>query len=113
MNSTDKGIRLIQMGRTGPEQIIINETTNTVSNNITGKVYVANCLLCDQFDFINGTSIYELNRDGSTINWKIYENIDLEENRLAINPFTDKLYALGTGVQSGMSNLYIIDISPS
>lgn len=186
VNSTDEGIRFIQMGRTGLEQILIDETTNTVyaslkhddfiaiinglsgdikekiilqeprsmsfnptnsllyvasgdshwfnvinmstnkviavntqisypiasvSNNITGKVYVANCLHCDEFDFTNGTSIYELNRGGSTINWKTYENIDLTENRLAINPFTDKLYAIGTDVQSGMSNLYIIDIS--
>jgi len=38
-------------------------------------------------------------------------NIDLIENALAINPFADKLYAIGTGTKSGMSNLYIIDIS--
>lgn len=83
----------------------------SVANNVTGKVYVANCLSCDDFDFTNGTSIYELNSDGSTINWKTYENIEFEENELAINPFTDKLYAIGTDVQSGTSNLYIIDIS--
>jgi hypothetical protein len=72
---------------------------------------VADCLLCDQNDYTNGTSIYELNVDGSTIKWENYENIDLEENELAINPNTNKLYALGTDIQSKKPNLYIIDIS--
>jgi hypothetical protein len=38
-------------------------------DNITGKVYVAECLDCDDFDFTNGTSIYELDGNGSTIAW--------------------------------------------
>ena len=80
-------------------------------NNITGKVYVVECFDCDKFDFTNGTSIYELASDGSTIDWKIYENISIEENGLAIDPFTSKLYAIGKDTQSEISNLYIIDIS--
>jgi hypothetical protein len=80
-------------------------------DNITGKVYVAECLDCDNFDFTNGTSIYELASDGSTITWNTYENISIEENGLATNPFTSKLYAIGTDARSEISNLYIIDIS--
>lgn len=53
----------------------------------------------------------KLNIDGSTINRENYENIDLEENELALNPDINKLYALGTDVQSKKPNLYIIDIS--
>jgi DNA-binding beta-propeller fold protein YncE len=83
----------------------------SVADNTTGKVYVANCLRCDDFDFTNGTSIYELYSNGTTVNWKTYENIDLKENALAINPFTDKLYPIGTDTKSGMSNLYLFDIS--
>ena len=48
---------------------------------------------------------------GTTVNWKTYENIDLKGNALAINPFTGKLYTFGTDTKSGISNLYIIDIS--
>jgi DNA-binding beta-propeller fold protein YncE len=83
----------------------------SVVDNMTGKVYVAECLDCDSFDFTNGTSIYELAGNGSTITWDTYENISIEENGLAINPFTSKLYAIGTDTKSEMSNLYIIDIS--
>jgi hypothetical protein len=43
---------------------------------------------------------------------KIDENIDLKENALAINPFKEKLYTIGIDTKSGMSNLYIFDISP-
>ena len=46
----------------------------------------------------------------TTVNWKTYENIDLKENTLAINPFTNKLYVIGTDTKYGMSNLYICDI---
>ena len=49
----------------------------------------------------------KLNIDGSTINRENYENIDLEENELAINLDINKLYALGIDVQSQKSNLYI------
>ena len=80
-------------------------------NNITGRVFVAECLECDDFDFTNGTSIYELDGDGSTIDWKTYENVSIEENGLAINPLTNKLYAIGTNTKSELSNLYVIDIS--
>jgi DNA-binding beta-propeller fold protein YncE len=45
----------------------------SVVDNITGKVYVANCLRCDDFDFTNGTSIYELYSNGTTVNLKTYE----------------------------------------
>lgn len=104
---------------------IMNMTTNKVIgvntqisypvasavNNITGKVFVAECLECDDFDFTNGTSIYALNSNGSTINWNTYENINIEENGLAINPFTNKLYAIGTNTKSELSNIYVIDIS--
>ncbi|MGH9951361.1 MAG: hypothetical protein ACRD5J_07035 [Nitrososphaeraceae archaeon] len=83
----------------------------SVVDNTTGKVYVVSCLRCDNFDFTNGTSIYELYSIGTTVNWKTYENIDLKENALTINHFTDKLYTIGTDTQSEMSNLYIIDIS--
>jgi DNA-binding beta-propeller fold protein YncE len=79
-------------------------------NNLTGRVFVAECLECDDFDFTNGTSIYALDSNGSTINWNTYENINIEENGLAINPFTNKLYAIGTNTKSELSNLYIIDI---
>lgn len=81
-------------------------------NNRTGEVFVAECLECDNFDFTNGTSIYELDSDGSTITWNTYENINIEENGLAVNPFTNKLYAIGMDTKSEISNLYIIDISP-
>jgi DNA-binding beta-propeller fold protein YncE len=67
----------------------------SVVNNITGRVYVAECLECDNFDFTNGTSIFELDSDGSTITWNTYENINIEENGLAVNPFTNKLYVIG------------------
>jgi hypothetical protein len=83
----------------------------SVVDNITGKVYVAECLDCDDFNFTNGTSIYELNSNGSTITWNTYENISIEENGLAIDPFTSKLYAIGTDTKSGTSNLYTIDVS--
>jgi DNA-binding beta-propeller fold protein YncE len=83
----------------------------SVTNNITGNVYVANCLLCDDLDFTNGASIYELYSNSSAVVWKTFENIDIEENGLTINPFTNRLYAMGTDIQSGRSNLYIIDIS--
>jgi YVTN family beta-propeller protein len=46
----------------------------SVADNTTGKVYVANCLRCDDSDFTNGTSIYELY---DTVNWKTYENISI------------------------------------
>jgi hypothetical protein len=83
----------------------------SVANKITGKVYVADCLLCDDSDFTNGTSIYELDSNGSTINWEAYYNINIKENGLAINPSTNKLYAIGTDLQSGMPNLYVINTS--
>lgn len=67
--------------------------------------------ICDQNDNTNGTSIFELNIDGSTIDRENYENIYLEENELAISPTIDTLYALGTDVHSGIPNLYLIDIS--
>lgn len=72
---------------------------------------MANCLRCDDFDLTNGTSIYELYSNGTPVNLKTYENTDLKENALAINPFKEKLYTIGTDTRSGMSNLYIIDIS--
>lgn len=34
-----------------------------------------------------------------------YDSIDLEENGLVINPTMNKLYAIGTDLQSGISNL--------
>jgi DNA-binding beta-propeller fold protein YncE len=80
-------------------------------NNLTGRVFVAECLECDDFDFTNGTSIYALDSNGSTINWNTYENINIKENGLAVNPFTNKLYAIGTNTKSELSNLYVIDIS--
>ncbi|HZD34789.1 MAG TPA: hypothetical protein VE130_06250 [Nitrososphaeraceae archaeon] len=106
---------------------IINTTTNeviaankqisypiaSVTNNITGKVYVVECHRCNVFDLINGSSIYELFSNGSTVTWRTYEDIDIEENGLAINPFTNRLYAIGNDIQSGRSNLYVIDISSS
>jgi hypothetical protein len=83
----------------------------SVTNNMTGKVYVVECHQCNVFDLTNGSSIYELFSNGSTVTWKTYEDIDIEKNGLAINPFTDRLYAIGTDIQSGRSNLYVIDIS--
>ena len=81
----------------------------SVVNNITNQVYVANCNFCDNSDFTNGTTIYEVNSTGSTINWKTHDDINLVENELIINPFTNKLYAIGTD-QAGISNLYFFDI---
>jgi DNA-binding beta-propeller fold protein YncE len=144
-NYVKKGIRFIQLGNTGPDQIMVNHATDTiyaslrnddfvaiidgatstiseevilekpramsldpasglyfaasgdshwfnvinmstnkvvavntqishpvasVTDNTTGKVYVASCLRCDDFDFTNGTSIYELYSNGYTVNWK-------------------------------------------
>jgi hypothetical protein len=83
----------------------------SVANNITGRVYVAECLECDDFDFTNGTSIYELDSDGSSIAWDMRENINIKENGLAVNPFTSKLYAIGMDTKSEISNLYVIEIS--
>jgi len=54
-----------------------------------------------------------MNIVGLTINWEIYENIDLEEDELAINLTIDKLYAFGSDLYSGIPNLYMIDISLS
>ena len=185
-NDAKKGIKFIQLGNTGPDQIMVNDATDTiyaslknddfvanidgftstineevilekpramslnpasglyylasgdshwfsvinmstnkvvavntqisyplssVTDNTTGKVYVADCLHCDDFDFTNGTSICELYSNGTTVKWETYENIDLKENALAINPLTDKLFAIGTDAKSGRLNLYIIDIS--
>ena len=36
-------------------------------NIITGKVFVAECLGCDNYDLTNGTSIYELDSDGQLL----------------------------------------------
>lgn len=83
----------------------------SVVDNVTGRVYVANCLKCDDFDFTIGSSIYELDSSGSTLNWETYDNVDIGENGLAINPSTNKLYVVGTDLQSGISNLYVIDVS--
>lgn len=83
----------------------------SVANKITGKVSVADCLLCDDSDFTNGTSIYELDSKGSTINWETYYNINIKENGLAINSSTNKLYVVGADLQSGMPNLYVINTS--
>jgi DNA-binding beta-propeller fold protein YncE len=88
----------------------ISHPIASIVNHMTNRVYVANCLLCDQNDYTNGTSIHELNVDGSTIHWE-NENFDIEENELAINPITDKLDMLGTDIQSKQPGLYIIDIS--
>jgi DNA-binding beta-propeller fold protein YncE len=81
----------------------------SVVNNVTNQVYVADCHFCDNYDFTNGTSIYELNSTGSTINWKTYEDVNLVENELEINPSINKLYAIGTD-QSEISNLYVMDL---
>lgn len=81
----------------------------SVVNNITSRVYVADCHFCDNYGFTNGTSIYELKSTGSTINWKTYEDLKLAENELVVNPFTNKLYAIGTD-QSEMTNLHVIDL---
>jgi DNA-binding beta-propeller fold protein YncE len=89
----------------------ISYPLSSVTDNTTGKVYVADCLHYDDFDFTNGTSICELYSNGTTVKWETYENIDLKENALAINPLTDKLFAIGTDAKSGRLNLYIIDIS--
>jgi hypothetical protein len=42
--------------------------------------------------------MYESYSNGSAVVWKTYENIDIEKNELAINPFTNKLYAIGIDV---------------
>jgi DNA-binding beta-propeller fold protein YncE len=81
----------------------------SVVNNITNQVYVTDCRFCDDYDFTNGSSIYELDSSGSTTNWKTYENVNFVENELVSNPFTNRLYAIGTD-QSEMSNLYVIDL---
>ena len=49
----------------------ISHPITSVANHMTGRVYVTDCRLCDQNEFTNGTSIFELNIDGSTINSKI------------------------------------------
>jgi DNA-binding beta-propeller fold protein YncE len=89
----------------------ISHPIASIANHKTDRVYVANCLQCDRNDYTNGTSLHELNVDGSTINRENYENINFYENKLAINPDINKLYALGTEVQSKKPTLYIIDIS--
>ncbi|MGC1132275.1 MAG: hypothetical protein WA941_05600, partial [Nitrososphaeraceae archaeon] len=78
---------------------------------MTGRIYVADCLQCGHYNFAHGTSIYELDNNGSTLNWRTFNDINIEENELAINPYTNKLYAIGTDIQSGKSNLYVINIS--
>ena len=40
-----------------------------------------------------------------TITWDMHENINIQENGLAINPFTSKLYAIGMDTKSEISNL--------
>lgn len=80
----------------------------SVVNNITNRIYVTDCHLCDDYNFTTGTSIYALNSTGSTIDWKTYEDLNLLENELAINPNTNKLYAIGTD-QFEISNLYFFD----
>ena len=102
---------------------IIDTNTNTVTasntqiafpiasavDTNTSRVYVADCLSCDNYSFTNGTTIYVLDKDGSTIGWRTYESIDLKDNQLSINPNNTKLYAIGTDKRSGESSLYIID----
>jgi hypothetical protein len=75
----------------------------------TGRIYVADCLSCDNYSFKNGTTIYVLDKDGSTIGWRTYNNIDLKDNQLSINPNNAKSYAIGTDKRSGVSSLYIVD----
>jgi DNA-binding beta-propeller fold protein YncE len=85
----------------------------SAANSMTGKVYVADCLLCDEFEFTNGTSIYELDNNGTTVDLKTFEDIDMNGNELTINHSTNELYMIGTDMRSGLPNLYIINISSS
>lgn len=78
-------------------------------NDMTNRVYVVDCHHCDNYDFTNGTTIYELNSTGSTVNSKTYEDVNFMENELVVNPFANKLYAIGTD-QTEMANLYVIDL---
>jgi hypothetical protein len=72
---------------------------------------VADCHSCDNHSFTNGTSIYVLDKGGLTLEWQRLEDIKFEENMMAFNPVTQKLYTIGTDIKSGISNLYIIDVS--
>jgi hypothetical protein len=72
---------------------------------------VADCHSCDNHSFTNGTSIYVLDKGGLTLEWQRFEDIKFEENMMAFNPVTQKLYTIGTDIKSGISNLYIIDVS--
>lgn len=76
-----------------------------------GRIYVADCHSCDNHSFTNGTSIYVLDKGGLTLEWQKFEDIKFEENMMAFNPVTQKLYTIGTDIKSGISNLYIIDVS--
>ena len=49
-----------------------------------------------------------MDSDGSIIPWDTYENIKIEKNGLAINPLTNKLYAIGTDTKSEMSCISLI-----
>lgn len=72
---------------------------------------MADCHSCDNHSFTNGTSIYVLDKGGLTLEWQRFEDIKFEENMMAFNPVTQKLYTIGTDIKSGISNLYIIDVS--
>jgi hypothetical protein len=69
---------------------------------------VAECRLCDNFDFTNRTSICDLSSNVSTVAWKTYENIDIEENGQSMSLRTS--YMRLELFYSLEFNLYIIDI---
>lgn len=84
-NVIDTGTNKVVAANTG-----ISHPIASIANHKTDRVYAADCLLCDQSDYTNGTSLHELNVDGSTLNRENYENIDIEENELAIKPSIDR-----------------------
>jgi DNA-binding beta-propeller fold protein YncE len=81
---------------------------SSIVNVLSGEVYVVNCNYCEGEI---GSEIYQLNRDGSTKNSKGYETIRIEGVDLALNPITQRLYVIGTNVDSESKDLYVINIA--
>jgi hypothetical protein len=113
-----KGIIYIQLSNTGLDQIMVNDATDanaSLKNDdfiaiIDGSTSTISEVILEKPSAmsLNPTSGLYYVASGDS-HWFNVINREYIGNQ----PFTDKLYAIGIDTKSGMSNLYIIDISSS